>query len=79
MDYQSRSLILQKLSDRSHGSVATGEVEKQMLDGRLTELAIEIACVGSVEVMRDIAIKLGQRLKKAKGVGAWASMDNHVK
>lgn len=79
MDYQSRSRILQKLSDRSHGSVATEEVEKQMLDGRITELAIEIACVGSVEVMRDIAIKLGQRLKKAKSVGAWASMDNHVK
>lgn len=66
MDDQSRSFILRKLSRRSHGSVVIEEVEKQISNKELLELTIEITTVGSMEVMQEIAMKLGQQLKRAK-------------
>jgi hypothetical protein len=45
----------------------TGEVEKQISDGKLKELTIGITSVGPMEVMREVAMKLGQQLKGAKG------------
>lgn len=65
--HQSRSSILRKLSGRTHGCVVTGEVEKQISDGKLKELTIGITSVGPMEVMREVAMKLGQQLKGAKG------------
>lgn len=57
---QSRASILKHLSDRSHGAVAPEEVGRRMADGRLQELCIEIASADEMEVMQEVAMRLGR-------------------
>ncbi len=57
---KSRASILKRLSERSHGTLEPEEIERQMADGQLQELCIEIVSADDMLVMQEIGSRLGR-------------------
>lgn len=63
---KSRASILKRLSERSHGALEPEEIEKQMTDGQLQELCIEIVSADDMSVMQEIGSRLGRSPKSVR-------------
>lgn len=60
---KSRANILKRLSERSHGALEPEEIERQMTDGQLQELCIEIVSADDMPVVQEIGSRLGRSPK----------------
>lgn len=63
---QSRNSILKHLSNRSHGTAAPEEIKQQMMSGWLQEVCIEIASACDMDIMQEVAMRLGQSPRQVK-------------